>query len=98
MPWEGIPATGRKSLIKKLKRKYFSNADRIFTENVNAGLAYFEIKKCIKTLGKRMNRRFSHGATGTKVHVYLPYCTQLQFAIISIALRNYQLIRLQQLR
>ena len=55
---ERFPATRRKSLIKKLKRKYFSNVDRVFTENINAGLAYFEIKKCIKPSGKSINRKF----------------------------------------
>jgi hypothetical protein len=52
MPWKGLPFARRKSLIKKLKRKHFSNADRIFTENINAGLAYFKIKKCIEPSGK----------------------------------------------
>jgi hypothetical protein len=42
MPRKGFPAARRKSLKKKLKRKHFSNADRIFTKNINAGLAYFE--------------------------------------------------------
>ena len=58
MPWKGFPATRRKSLIKKLKRTYFSNADRVFTENLNARLAYFEVKKCIKPSGKSINGRF----------------------------------------
>jgi GTP cyclohydrolase III len=47
MPWKGFPATRRESLINTLKRKYFSNADRVFTENINAKLAYFKIKKSI---------------------------------------------------
>jgi hypothetical protein len=48
IPWEGFPAVRRKSLIKKLKREYFSNTDQVFTENINAGLTYLDIKKCIK--------------------------------------------------
>jgi hypothetical protein len=58
MSWKGFPAARRKSLIKKLKRKYSSNVDRVFTENVNAGLANFKIKKCIKPSEKSINRRF----------------------------------------
>ena len=58
IPSEGFLAARRKSLIKKLKRKYFSNADRIFTENINAGLPYLKIKKCIKPSGKSVNPRF----------------------------------------